>query len=291
MNHSILVRPMKIADADGVYRTSSEAIPATAEEREQVMNRSAEEVERRKDRYLHFLEHDPEGAWVAVNGGRVVGVALALAREGVWILSLFAVDEEYRGTGVGRMLLERALRYGEGCRGGMLASSTHPAAMRSYARAGFDLLPSLVAAGRVSRASVPAGLKAREGTEDDLQLAAEVDRSLRGASHGPDMEFMLRTGCRLFVAERPSGMGYAVGWEGSPAIVAATTPEIATDLLWFCLAQSPDAEVEARWITGAQNWAIPVVLRAGLSLSPAGPICIRGNLGLLTPYLPSGPFL
>ena len=140
----VQVRPMKPSDAAGVYRTSSEAIPATAEEREQAMNRSAEEVERRKVRYLHFLEHDPEGAWVAVVEGRVVGVALALMREGLWILSLFAVEEAYRGTGVGRRLLERVIHHGEGCRGGILASSTHPAAVRSYARAGFDLLPSLV---------------------------------------------------------------------------------------------------------------------------------------------------
>jgi hypothetical protein len=45
------------------------------------------------------------------------------------------------------------------------------------------------------------------------------------------------------------------------------------------------------WITGFQDWAVPVVLEAGLSLSPAGPICVRGELGPLTPYLPSGPFL
>ena len=68
MKDNILVRPMRAADADGVYRTSSEAIPATDEERQQVMNRSAEEVTRRKERYQHFLEHDPEGAWVAVDG-------------------------------------------------------------------------------------------------------------------------------------------------------------------------------------------------------------------------------
>jgi hypothetical protein len=75
------LRPMTAADADGVYLTSSEAMPATAEERQQVMSRSAEEVARRKERYLHFVEHDSRGAWVAVNGDRVVGVALALVRE------------------------------------------------------------------------------------------------------------------------------------------------------------------------------------------------------------------
>ena len=282
---------MTASDAEGVYRTSSEAIPATDEERQQVMNRSAEEVEQRKERYRHFLEHDQKGAWVAVDGDRVAGVALAIVREGVWVLSLFAVAEEYRGAGLGRELLDRALCYAAGCRGGMIASSVNPAAMRRYALAGFTLLPTLVASGEVRRKSVPAGLKAREGTEADLELAAGVDRLVRGAPHGPDLEFMLGTGPRLLVADGPAGTGYAVVWEGSPALLAATTPEVATDLLWSCLAESGGSNVEVPWISGQQGWAVPVVLQAGLSLSPAGPICVRGELGPLTPYLPSGPFL
>ncbi len=291
MKDGIHFRPMTAADADGVYRTSSKALPATAEERERVMNRSAEEVGRRKQRYGHFLVHDPEGAWVAVDGDRVAGVALALAREGIWVLSLFAVDEKYRNEGIGKGLLDRALLYAEGCRGAMIASSTHPAAMRRYALANFTLLPTLMASGEVRRESLPAGLKAREGTEADLELAAEVDRTVRGASHGPDLGFMLRTGVRLLVAEGRDGIGYAVVWEGSPALLAATTPETATDLLWSCLAESGSSDIEVHWITSSQNWAVPVVLKAGLSLSPAGPICVRGELGPLTPYLPSGPFL
>ncbi len=287
-----MVRPMETTDAGGVYRASSEALVATAEEREEVGERSAEEIERRKERYRHFLKHDPGGAWVAADGERVVGVALALEREGVWILSLFAVDEEYRGAGVGRRLLDHALVYAEGCKGAMLASSTHPAAMRRYALAGFDLHPTLVAGGTVRRGSLPAGLQVREATEDGLQLAAEVDRQLRGAAHGPDLEHMLSTGSRLIVAERPSGMGYVAEHNGSPAVLAATEPGVAQELLWTCLERTPPGEkADVDWITGGQNWAVAVTLEAGLSLSPASPICTRGNLGPLTPYLPSGPFL
>ena len=282
---------MTAADADGVYRTSSEALPATAEERQQVTSRSAEEVGRRKERYLHFLEHDPGGAWVAMDGETVAGVALAIVREGVWVLSLLAVAEEYRNDGLGKALLDRALHYAEGCRGAMIASSTNPAAMRRYALAGFSLQPTLMAGGKVRRESLPAGLTAREGTEADLELAATVDRLVRGGAHGPDLGFMLRTGSRLIVAEGPEGSGYAIVWEGSPALLAATAPETAADLLWSCLAESDGAKVEVLWISAAQNWVLPVVLEAGLSLSPSGPICVRGALGPLTPYLPSGPFL
>lgn len=171
----------------------------------------------------------------------------------------------------------------------MIASSRHPAAMRRYALAGFTLRPTHIAVGHVRRSSLPAGLKAREGNEENLQFAAEVDRLVRGSAHGPDLEFMLRTGHRLLVADEAAGRGYAVVWDGSPALLAATTPETAADLLWSCLAESSGEPVEVHWITGTQNWAVPVVLDAGLS--PAGPICLRGTLGPLTPYLPSGPFL
>ena len=291
MKDGILLRLMTAADADGAYRVSSEAIPDTDEERQQVRNRSAQEVERRKERYRHFLAHDPEGAWVAVDGDRVAGIALALVREDVWVLSLFAVDGEYRNEGVGKALLDRALLYADGCSGAMIAASRHPAAMRRYALAGFTLKPTLMAAGTVRRDSLPAGLTTREGGESDLGLASRVDRLVRGSAHGPDLEFMLRSGSRLLVADGPEGYGYALVRDGSPALLAATTPQIATDLLWSCVAQDDGADVEVHWITTSQNWAVPVVLEAGLSLSPAGPICVRGELGPLTPYLPSGPFL
>jgi GNAT superfamily N-acetyltransferase len=291
MKGTIPIRPMTTADADAVYRMSSVAIYVTPEEQELLRKRTAEEVEQRKERYRHLLEHDPGGAWVAVDGDRVAGVALALVREDVWVLSLFAVDEEYRNAGVGRSLLDRALGYAAGTRGAMIASSRHPAAMRRYALAGFTLRPTLMASGAVRRESLRAGLAAHSGTEADLEFVSRVDRLVRGAAHGPDLRFMLRTGLRLLVAEGPAGMGYAVAWDGSPALLAATAPETAADLLWSCLAQSDGSHVEVHWITGSQDWAVRVVLEAGLTLSPAGPICVRGELGPLTPYLPSGLFL
>jgi hypothetical protein len=67
----------------------------------------------------------------------------------------------------------------------MIASSRHPAAMRSYARAGFDLHPTLSASGVVRRDDIPLDLAVRDGEEQDLDLAAEVDRAVRGAAHGP----------------------------------------------------------------------------------------------------------
>jgi hypothetical protein len=174
----------------------------------------------------------------------------------------------------------------------MIASSTHPAAMRSYALAGFTLHPTFTAKGAARREALPPDLNVREGGEEDLELAAEVDRYLRGASHGPDLEYAVRSGNRLLVAERGRARGYALTREGSPWTVAATRPEVASDLLWAALAGSdPGKETEVRWITGQQDWAVRTVLAAGLDLRPDGPICVRGNPGPLAPYLPSGAYL
>ena len=209
---------------------------------------------------------------MAEDGGRISGVAVALVRERVWVLSLFAVDAAHRNTGVGRHLLERALAYGDGCKGAMLASSQHPAAMRSYARAGFDLHPTLTASGPMRREPIPAGLAVRDGEAQDLDLASEVDRAIRGAAHGPDLEHMLATGSRLLIAEGPSGRGYAAERDGSTAVLAATEPRVARDLLWACLERAPaGGEAEVHWISGRQNWAVPVVLGAGLRSPPSAP--------------------
>jgi hypothetical protein len=36
---------------------------------------------------------------------------------------------------------------------------------------------------------------------------------------------------------------------------------------------------------------MPVVLTAGPVLAPAGPVCVRGEVGPLTPYLPNDLYL
>ena len=279
-------------DVEIAYHAATMAFAETAEERERVLSRTAEEVASRQERYRHLLRTDPEGCWVAADGEQVVGVAVAFRREKLWGLSMFVVAAGYRGKGVGARLLERALSYYEGCRGGIIASSTHPGAMRSYATAGFALHPTLTAKGSVNRKMLPAASPAiRDGEEADLELAADVDRHLRGAAHGPDLEFILRTGARFLVSEHPAGRGYATARDGSPWLVAATQPAVAMDLLWASLADAAETGVDVRWLTGAQQWAVRVALAAGLELESAGPLCFRGALGPLAPYLPNGGFL
>jgi hypothetical protein len=49
--------------------------------------------------------------------------------------------------------------------------------------------------------------------------------------------------------------------------------------------------VSVDFLTAAQQWALPVLLDAGLLLSPDGPVFLRGDVGPFTPYVPSGAWL
>src|SRR4028119_1466576 len=125
--HSI--RPMRQEDAAAADESPGPAVFESMEEGEILRRRTPEQVENRKARYGHFLRHDPDGAWLAEDDGGVSGVAISVVRGRVLVLSLLAVDAAHRGTGLGRELLGRALAYGDGCEGAMIASSRHPAAM------------------------------------------------------------------------------------------------------------------------------------------------------------------
>ena len=239
-------------------------------------------------RIHQLFERDPGGAWVAEDNGRMVGAALALDREGVWGLSLLVVLPEYQSRGVGRALLERSLEYaGGGERGAIILASPDSRALRAYARAGFEAHPCFDASGHPRIGEPPPSV--REGDEDDIPFTEAVDRAVRGAAHGSDIAAFLRAHRRLFVID---DRGYAVLGGNGVNLLAALDEEAACDLLRAALAASPtDQEAHVEWITAAQQWAVPVVLDAGLALKPGGAVFVRGDVGPFTPYLPSGAYL
>jgi GNAT superfamily N-acetyltransferase len=263
-----------------------EFLPSTPEE-ERV------NLTRRVARVAHLLETDPDGAWVAQDGdGAIVGVALSIVREGVWGLSLLGVAPDLQSQGLGRALLEGSLRTLDGCRGGIILATTDARAMRSYFRAGFRLVPCVAAAGEINRSRIPAGLQARPGTLDDERDRALIDaasRHVRGASHAVDVEALRAAGCELLVHD---GGGWAMERDGSPIVLAAHDDAIAADLLWSCFAGGPaGGSVHVDFIAHDNDWAIAVALDMGLSLGTEGPVFVRGELGTMAPYLPSGAYL
>jgi len=243
-------------------------------------------------RIHHLAATDPGGAWVAEAGGDFAGAALAIVREGVWGLSLLIVDPRHQGRGIGRRLFDASLGLAAGARGGIILSSEHPAAMHSYARAGFALHPSVTATGVVAAQRIPddAGRVVEVG-EDGIAVADAIGRDVRGAGHGRDLPVLLAHGARLLLLDDRAFVVTAVA-DTKVYLLAARDEAAARTVLWAALASAGSgATVEVDVLTAAQQWAIETCLAAGLALSPAGPLFVRGALGPMAPYLPSGAYL
>jgi GNAT superfamily N-acetyltransferase len=237
-----------------------------------------------------FLETDPGGCWVAVEGDEVIGAAMALLRDGIWGLSMLAVHPGRHARGTGGRLLAAALTHGEGARAGLICSSEDPRATRLYARAGFDLRPCVSAGGIVDRAALPVGLRSRPS--DDVEQASALSRGVRGGAYDPADLAMAAgyPGNGLLLIE---GRGFALHRDdGSPSVLCATGDEAAADLLWSCWAAGPrGSTVHVDFISAGQDWAVRTCLDARLPLSAEGPLFTRGELGPLRRWLPSGALL
>jgi GNAT superfamily N-acetyltransferase len=288
----VTIRPMLARDAPAARAAASAALQELCPQEELSAEQEREQVASGTARAAHLQRTDPAGCWVAEHDGEIVGTALGLIREGVWGFSLFGVRPGYQGLGIGSRLYAPAHEYGAGARGGIILSSSHPAAMRRYALSpGYRLIPTVGLSGAWNPSRLPAGLRCRPG-----DLAADADtieaasRHVRGASHLRDLPALLeRPGSALLVVD---GDGYACARDGHLTLLAARTEAAATDLLWGAFASGrPGATVSVEFISAANQWAIAAGLAAGLALTTCGPIFVRGELGTLAPFLPNGAYL
>ncbi len=280
----LVIRRMRASDVDGADRVSFGVLGHHRPNPDDEARRA-----RSRARFAHYLAHDADGAWVAEEGGGIVGTSVAIMREGIWGLALFAVAERRQGRGIGRRLLDAALRYGEGSRGGLIMSSEDPKAMRRYARAGFDLRPCVAAAG-VLRPDLPEAPEVQEpGRAEAIVRAAPISRAVRGASHGEDIGLMMDAGFRMLML---GDDGYVLHDDGTIRLLAARDDDTAAALMRAAFAQAPrGATVQVDLIAAGHDWAIRTCLDAGLALSCVGPIFTRGDVGPMRPYLPTGAFL
>ena len=232
---------------------------------------------------------DPGGCWVAEDETGMVGMATSYRRETLWCLATYAVLPGRQGQGIGKPLLAAALNHGRACTRAMLSSSSDPRAVRVYRQAGFDLHPQMYLTGTLDRSSLPVVEKVREGSASDVDLMDSLDRSARGAGHGPDHEVMLRA-WRLLVSDTTTGSGYAyLNERGHLALLAASNRRTATRLLWAALADGPE-QVTISHVTGANQWVLDVGFAARLELGQEGYLGLRG-MKPPSPYVHNGALL
>ncbi len=278
---------IRVREMEPVDIQSAAAVAAAAFEVELV---DREARRRWVERLGHPLATDPGGAFVAERDGRVIGVAEAIRRERLWCLSLLAVRPGLQSAGTGRALLEQTMAYAAGTDAGLIVSSNDHRALRLYAQAGFSLLPTFEAVGVLDRRTLPRpDRRVAERGSGDLEALESISRDIRGAPHTSELELAMRSGARLL---RFGDRGFALAQPGmGPWLLVARDEEAAVALLWSTLDLVGDTErIGIRWITSGQDWAVDVVVRAGLRLTANGALCVNGQPGPLRPFIPSGAF-
>lgn len=277
------VRPLTPGDADAANRAAAIALdrPGSIE--------PGPARDFHLERVRHLAATDPGGAWVSLGGdGEITGLALALLRDGLWGLSLLAVDPTAHGTGAGRALVEAAFAHGAGATDHLILASQHPAALRLYAGLGLAFHPAAGAAGIADLSRAPA--LAAHAEEGPPEATREISRHVRAASHDGDLPVSLRHGDRLLLVE-DRAFALASPRTGSVQLVAGRDEEAAAAALWAALiALGPGATANVDFLTSAQGWAVQVCLDARLAFTVGGAVFHRGP-ARMAPYLPSGAWL
>jgi GNAT superfamily N-acetyltransferase len=291
----VTLRPMTDADVPGaVHAFDSGFLAMRARYGLPVTASSLQDDRRRQNRTRHFLSTDPGGSWVADDDGVIVGMSQSFVREGYWVLSQLGAVPGRQGRGLGRELLRLADSHGDPNSPGTIQCSRDPKAMALYTGLGFSLHPVVAAWGPVRPGAVrrPDEVVRYEGdevTDAQLDVVKAIDRAVRGSSRVVDIAMMLsEEGNRLLLHE---DQAYAVAKDDRVVTLGARNEESAALVLQTMLAEAPDGEtVEVNWLTTAQQWAIRVLIGAGVELQPYGPVMVRGMPGPPTPYIPSGAY-
>ncbi len=291
----VTFRPMSEADVPGAVAAFDSGLLAMMVRHQlPVTGNSIQDERRRQDRTRHFLGTDPAGSWVAEDDGTVIGMSQSFVREGYWMLSQLGTVPGRQGHGVGRELLRLALSYGDPQSPGTIQCSRDPKAMALYASFGFVLHPVVAAWGALRPGTVARPAEVRryepdEVTATELDVVTAIDRRVRGSARTVDVVSMLaQPGNRLLLH---TDRGYAVARDERIVTLGARDEESASLVLRTMLAEAPAGEtIEINWLTSAQQWAIRVVVEAGIELQPYGPVMVRGMDGPPRPYIPSGGF-
>jgi ribosomal protein S18 acetylase RimI-like enzyme len=291
------VRPMQTGDVVAAATLSAAALDYDLEAAE---SERPGATRRWQDRLAHSLQTDPDGSFVAIADGLVIGVGQAIVRESLWVLSLLAVAPGTQSAGAGRALIAATFGYrGPGASAGdpsqppthgLIVASNDPRALRIYSSSGFELHPTLKAEGEVRTERLPApDPEVREVGADALGRFENLVREVRGAAWTPELKVELAHGGQL-LALGDRGVAMLSAGRGIWGL-AARDEEAAKALLIAGLHRSAgQAQARVGWLTADQQWAIPLLIDAGLPLCAEGCLCVRGRPGTLHPFVPSGPY-
>jgi ribosomal protein S18 acetylase RimI-like enzyme len=252
---------------------------------------------------LFSLKDDPDGLWIAEDGGAILGFAWSWVCGDVWFLAQLFVDPAQQGRGIGNELLKRTLEHARKSRAAHRALITftfNRVSQGLYIRHGlFPKMPVYFFG--AAREQVKAGLPepplrsiAIDDTAAHMTRLAEIDVRAVGAAREKHHRYLLNdpgtTGVMLCAGSEFVGYAY-IGSNGHIGPLAVTQAAVLGDAFTTALKIAADKSSEkiSAFVPGTCDSALSLAVNCGMRITVPMLLMASPGYGDWTQYLPRNP--
>jgi ribosomal protein S18 acetylase RimI-like enzyme len=251
---------------------------------------------------LFSLNDDPEGLWIAEEGGHILGFAWSWVCGDVWFLAQLFVDPAQQGRGIGNELLKRTLEHAR------KSGATHKALITFtfnrvsqglYIRHGlFPRVPIyFLGAGQKELRGLPEPrLRALpiDDTATHMKKLAEIDTCAVGIVREKHHRYLLSeagtTGVMLYADSDCVGYSY-VNANGHVGPLAVSQADVLGDAFATALKIAADKSYEkiSAFVPGTCDRALSLAINQGMRITFPMLLMASPGYGTWTQYLPRNP--
>lgn len=252
---------------------------------------------------LFSLKDDPEGLWVAEDGGNILGFAWSWVCGDVWFLAQLFVDPAHQGRGIGNELLKLTLehaRKSNAAHKALITFTFNRVSQGLYIRHGlFPKMPIYFLG--VARDRLMAGLPGQplhsiaiEDTAAHMKRLAEIDTRAVGVAREKHHRYLLHepgtTGVMLCAGSECVGYAY-IGSNGHIGPLAVTRIEVLGDAFSTALKLAADGSSEkiSAFLPGTCDSALSLAVSHGMRITFPMLLMASPGYGDWTQYLPRNP--
>lgn len=251
---------------------------------------------------LFSLKDDPDGLWIAEDGGDILGFAWSWVCGDVWFLAQLFVEPAQQGRGIGNELLKLTLEHARKSRAAHKALITftfNRVSQGLYIRHGlFPKMPVYFGAAReqvmASLPEPPLRSIAIEDTAAHMKSLAEIDTRAVGVAREKHHRYLLNepgtTGVMLCAGSECVGYTY-IASNGHIGPLAVTQADVLGDAFTTALRMAADRPSEkiSAFVPGTCDSALSLAVNHGMRITFPMLLMASPGFDTWTQYLPRNP--
>ncbi|WP_229266481.1 GNAT family N-acetyltransferase [Leptospira sp. severe_002] len=252
---------------------------------------------------LFSLKDDPDGLWIAEDGGDILGFAWSWVCGGVWFLAQLFVDPSHQGRGIGNELIKRTLEHARkagAAHKALITFTFNRVSQGLYIRHGmFPKMPIYFFG--AERERVRTGLPEPrlhstkiDGTAPQMKQLAEIDALAIGVTREKHHRYLLNdpatTGVLLYAGSECVGYAY-IASTGHVGPLAVTRTGVLGDAFTTALTMAANGASDkvSAFLPGTCDSALSLAVRHGMRITFPMLLMASPGYGDWTQYLPRNP--